>query len=189
MSISFLHILEAKESGDLGKLNEASLNRVLNHTTKGNFGILTSWRGGNTPVVNAANFNKLQAMLRAKGLGFFKLKGQWPECQDPNIPYDKCPPDMIKVSSEPSLFVPGISKELLTKLMFHFTQDGVMYSGPETNNKVIFIKNDGSESPAGNINPNTISTAFSSVKGRPFTFEYVAQTWSERLMETLFKLK
>jgi hypothetical protein len=192
MSLQFIQILEAKERGDWQAVNEASLNRVFQHTEEtdsASYGILTSWRAANPKSVNLANFNKLQQELRSAGLGFFKLKGQWPECQDSTIPYDECPQDKIVMASEPSLFVPNITKDLIVSLMGKYKQDSVMYSGEETGGEVVFIKNDGTESPAGNFNPNTIGSAYSTVKGRPFTFEYVAHSWSDVLAEKLFNNK
>lgn len=194
MSMQYLTtILEAKESKNLKAINEASLNRVLHHVQQsgqdGSFGIITSWRAGQDQRTNFKNFSELQHDLRSNGLGFFKLKGQWPESQDPNIPYDQATPDQIVMASEPSLFVPSIPKELIKTLMKKYTQDAVVYSGPETEGKVFLLKNDGSETPIGVFNPNTIASAYSSVKGKPFAFEYFAQTWSERLVESLFLRK
>lgn len=189
MSLQYIQILEAKERGDWQAVNEASLNRVFQHTEEAessSYGILTSWRAANPKPVNIANFSKLQQELRSAGLGFFKLKGQWPECQDSTIPYDDCPPEQIKMASEPSLFVPNITKDLIVSLMAKYKQDSVMYSGEETGGEVVFIKNDGTESPAGSFNANTIGAAYSTVKGRPFTFEYVAHTWSDVMVEKLF---
>lgn len=187
MEVTYKEILEAKERGKKD-LNEASLGRVYQHTVRSgekSYGILTSWRSTNNKATNLKNFAELQHTLGSLGLGFFKMKGHWQECQDPNVSYDECPPEELVDSAEPSLFVPGISRTQIEKLMNKYKQDAIIYSGPETEGNVTLIFRSGAEQNLGKFSPGKIAQAYSSVKGRNFIFEYVAQTWSEKLIKSL----
>ena len=182
--MTFQDVLAAR--GDPDAMNEASLGRVYQHvknSEKKSFGILTSWRAGSSKRENLANFKRLAGEVRSLGLGFFKLLGHWKECQDPNIDYAKCPPDQLEDTKEPALFVPGISLEDVKRLGNKYEQDAVVYAGPDTGGKVQLVFRGGSTTSIGKFSPSKIAQAYSRVRGRPFTFEYVVQTWSESLIE------
>jgi hypothetical protein len=190
MEVSFEDILQARASGDLQRLNEVSLSRVYNHVQKAgekSFSILTSWRSGHSQEKNRKNFDELKKKLRDQGLGFFELKGQWQECQDSNIPYDECPHHQLKTSSEPSLFVPGLKMKDAEGITSAYEQDAAVYAGPETKGKVVLIKRGGNTDVLGDFSPGCISQAYSKMKGKPFVFEYVAQSWSEAMLEQQFR--
>jgi hypothetical protein len=173
---SFRAVLSARKDKDPVRLNEASLGRVYSHLQAAgdkSFAILTSWRQGVTDKVNRANLGELEASVRSAGLGFFKLLGHWKE------------EGQEKATSEPSLFVPGASKALATKLGTKYNQDAVIYAGPDTNGKVTLVFRDGGEQNLGKFNPGKIAQAYSSLRGRTFTFEgweYPAQTFVEGLI-------
>jgi len=182
--MTFQAVLAAR--GDLDALNEASLSRVYQHVKKAkkkSFGILTSWRAGNSKRENLADFKRLAGEVRSLGLGFFKLIGHWKECQDPTVDYAKCPPDQLQDTKEPALFVPGISLKDVKRLGAKYEQDAVVYGGPDTDGKVMLIPRGGSMSSLGSFSPNKIAQAYSRVRGRPFTFEYVTQSWGESMIE------
>jgi hypothetical protein len=100
----------------LASITESSLARAYRHVQNGQFGIITSNRTGNQPEINKRNWIRLRGILASNRLGGFRLVGHWKECQDPNIPYQECPPEAKKDVAEPSMFVPNISLGLLTKL-------------------------------------------------------------------------
>lgn len=173
-------IIKAKELG-FPTLNEASLGRVYQHVKEGqSFAILTSWRQNLPTAENKTNFKSLQNSIRSAGLGFFKLLGHWKEeGQD-------------EATAEPSLFVPGISKELAHKLGNKFDQDAVVYSGPETEGNISLIFKSGSLQKIGKFSPSKVSQAYSSVKGKTFVFEgfeYIAQSYTETLIAYVYELK
>lgn len=158
-------------------LNEVSLGRVYQHLQSAPnkaFAILTSWRQGIPEHANKQNLKALEGKIRGAGLGFFKLVGHWKEeGQD-------------KATAEPSLFVPGITKALATKLGNEFDQDAVIYGGPETQGLVTLIFKGGGEQSIGNFHPGKIVQAYSSLRGKTFTFEgfeYPAQTFVEGIIE------
>ncbi len=187
--ITFQAIVEAKLLGCLESLNEASLGRVYQHVQRQgekSWAIITSWRAGLPKQENIARMAKLKASVRALGLGFFSLKGHWRECQDSDVPYEKCPEDALIDSVEPSLWVNGITKDQAEKLMRVYEQDAIVFAGPETGGKVTLLFRRGTPVNLGKFHPNAIAQAYSQVKGRPFRFEgfeYPAQSWAEKMME------
>lgn len=190
---SILNILKAKKSNDVKTLNEISLGRVYQHykqSSEKGFGIITSWRAGNTKKQNLKNLKKLESDIRSMGYGFSKLEGHWVECQDEDIPYDQCPKDKLVASVEPSLFVIGINKDEIEKLTKKYHQDASVYAGPETNGKVILIFSNGNTMNIGKFHPSKIAQAYSKLRGKTFTFEgfeYKSQSWIEKLIEMKYK--
>lgn len=120
--ILYKHILQARRTS-WADLTEKSLGRVYQHiqaSGKKSYGVLTSWRADLDHATNKKNFDDLKKHLRSQGLGFMTLIGHYRETGQP------------ETTPEPSLFVPGISKEQVTKLGDKYNQDSVLYSGPET---------------------------------------------------------
>jgi len=201
-------ILEAQLKREKAKLFESSLSRIMSHVQKAKdegFAILTSWRQANDKNTNLTNFSALKNFVRSNGLGYIQLRGHWQECQDPNVDYDKCPPEQLKDSIEPSLMVFKINQKTATDLGKRFDQDAVVYAGPETGGTVkLFFKN-GETLDLGEFNPMTIAQAYSEFRSkqnkalkngalpraeRHFTFEgysYPAQSFIEKLAEDVLK--
>lgn len=105
------------------------------------------------------------------------------------LPYGKCPKENLKASAEPSLFVPGITKDHILKLAKKYEQDAVVYAGPETKGKVHVLFQDGTTLPIGDFHPNKIAQAYSTVRGKNFTFEgfsMPAQGYMETLIEQAY---
>jgi hypothetical protein len=187
---AMLDILSAKAAGRWEAVNEASLSRVWQHAQKAGengFAILTSWRAGFSKKKNQEIFHRLQQEVRSLDLGFFKLLGHWRECQV-DVPYDECPANELQDSKEPALFVPGMRLKDAKRLRAKYDQDAVIYAGPETEGKVALLTAN-SLSKLGSFSPGKISQAYSQVRGRPFVFEYVAQTHFEKLIERQFDPK
>ena len=180
--VTFEDVLDAKAVSPQ-KLNEVSLSRVWQHTqgaASKSYGILTSWRAGKSHKDNLATYKKLEGEVRSLGLGYFKLLGHWRECQV-DVPYDECPDDQLVDAKEPALFVPNIELKDMDRLRRKYDQDAVIYSGPETEDQVSLITG-GSPRKLGKFSPGKIAQAYSQIRGRPFVFEYVAQSWNENLI-------
>jgi hypothetical protein len=184
---TFEEVLQARRNPV--RLNEASLSRVYQHVQKAGdkgFGIVTSWRAGKVKAQNLRDFKKLKGEVRSMGLGFFKLIGNWRECQDPDVAYDDCPESELESSKEPALFIPGIDQAQIKQLMKKYSQDAVVYAGPETKGDVVLLLRGGSPTKIGKFSPGRIAQAYSRVRGRAFAFEgfeYPAQSWAEKLIE------
>ena len=81
---------------------------------------------------NDANNAELELALRTFGFGYTKQRGLWMEASD----VEGQPKTQV---DEPSYFVPGLPFKLAVKLFERYSQDGILYAGPETQGKVVFI--------------------------------------------------
>lgn len=184
-TIRYQDILAAKDKGPRA-VHEASLGRVFQHMKKSgerSLGILSAYRKEfrKDPKVNPQRDKNLQADLRSLGYGFFRLIGYWKECQDDKIPYAKCPEEKKELVREPSLFVPGMTLQVLVDLVRRYNQDAGVYLGPETGGQAWLVFPDGSTAALGSFTPSKVSDIYSRVKGRPFVFEWVPQGEQEQL--------
>lgn len=173
-------------SNRLFKLDEASIGRVYQHVSgkseMNSWGMITAYRAANSKKENIKANKQLQSDIRSENLGYFEVEGHWRECQDPNMAYEDCPDSKLKDSIEVTMFVPGISKDTISDLCKEYKQDAVVYSGKETEGKVILIFRNGSTQVIGSkFEPNKVAQAYSIVKNRSFLFK-------ERQNETI-KLK
>ena len=182
-------------------LYETSLSRIWQHVEQSknkSFAILTSWRQSKSKNENVKDFAKLKAELRSKGLGFVTVNGHWKECQDPTISYNDCPKDQLVDAVEPSLFVMGSDIKTVAALgLQKFQQDAIVYSGPETDGKIVLVFKDMSTQPIGDFKPQALGQAFSELKKsraatsqRYFKFEgveYKSNSYIESLIEQEIK--
>jgi hypothetical protein len=165
--INWYHVINAKTRDEV---NEASLGRVYQHIKKEkvkSWGILTSYRDENTDAEQKSNFKRLQRQIRSADLGFFKLQAHGQE-------EDKF--GNIRPVVEISLFVPGISYKLATKLMDEYKQLAIIFSGPETKDKIALVEKGGKQTDMGGFHPGKIAQFYSKVKGKSFVFELKAST-------------
>lgn len=157
------------------KLDEASLGRVYQHVAADKnvktWGMVTAFRSLNTPNQNRKLNKQLEAQIRGKKLGFFKVEGYWRECQDSNVNYADCPTDKLKDSIETTFFIPNISMEDIHNFGNQYDQDSIVYGGPETKGNAHLIWRDGSHDDIGKFHPNIIQQAYSKMKsGKTFGF-------------------
>ena len=158
------------------RLDEASLGRVLQHIqgkkNVKNWGMLTAYRYVNTPNQNKKLNKELETELRAMGHGFFKVEGHWVECQDGNLSYSDCPPNLLKDAIEESLFVPNISAKEIHNLGKKYEQDAVIFGGEQTKGNATLIFKDGKVENIGKFSPDKIQQAYSKLKGgKTFVFQ------------------
>jgi len=151
------------------KLDEASLARVYQHVNADknvkSWGMVTAFRSLNTPKENRKLNKELEANIRNKKLGFFKVEGYWRECQDSNVNYADCPTEKLKDSIETTFFVPNISMKDVHTLGNKYDQDSILYGGDETKGNAHLIWRDGSHDDVGKFHPNIIQQAYSKMKG------------------------
>lgn len=176
-------------------VTEASLSRVMTlaqRTEKGqgSFAVLTSWLAPPKKTVeeNEQDFWALKRGLSVQGYGFRTLLGHWLQCMAENVPYNRCPPDQLKDSVEPSLFITGIPFEHAKEIaLIKYKQDGFIYAGPETDGKVTIFLSDGGKDVLGKWAPGVLEQGYSQLyrrkrngvfknlqhaatQGTPFTF-------------------
>jgi hypothetical protein len=158
------------------KLSEASLARAYQHIIDKkvpSWGMATAYRYSNTPKENRALNKQLEAEVRAKGLGFFKIDGHWRECQDSTIKYEDCPSDKLVDSKEDTLFIPGASKEFMANIAKKYNQDAVVYGGKDTKGNAHLIFREGGDENIGKFHPNQTAQAFSKFKNKEKTFLFM----------------
>jgi hypothetical protein len=158
------------------KLDEASLARAYQHVVEKkvpSWGMLTAYRYANTKKENLKANKDLEADLRSKGYGFFKVEGHWQECQDATLNYVDCPKDKLQDSIEVSLFVPHMKKEDAEKLCKKYEQDAVIYGGEDTKGDAHLIFKNGTEDNIGKFQPGKVAQAYSKIKGgKTFVFAH-----------------
>jgi len=96
------------------------------------YGIISSHRAERTPAENQATFQHLRCQLQALGMYWTTIVGEW------------------KGVEEPALLIPHIDLPTIASLAKYYGQDAVVYCGPETDMRPVFINQDGK--PARGIN-------------------------------------
>lgn len=182
-------LVDVINSGDKEAINEASLSRVYQHYKReasDSFAILTAFRAEYPMKKNIQKNKELEKRIRSMGLGFFKIKGHWLECQDPSLEYSDCPDEMKVPVVEYSFFIPNITRKQAVKIASDYFQDAFIYSGPETNDKVVSLSDtDKVISTLGDFSPNRIAQGYSKLRGKSFTFEgfqYIPQGMMEGMV-------
>ena len=158
-------------------LNEAGINRYLNHMQKGDFAIMTASRNEYTPKQNKARNKKLGEILQKQKAGYLDLIGHWEEIKQGK--------EQEKVDvTEHSLLIPkpkSMSFENFLKFIIRlglFTKQDAVLIGKEglanlyfldiPNKKVADIKR------LGKVNFQKINQAYSQIRKKPdatFVFE------------------
>jgi hypothetical protein len=184
--VTFTEIKRAKENNDLGRLHEVSLNRAWQHfqgtKTKG-FVIITGYRNENTSKQNKDANKRLAADVRAAGLGFAKMKGAWPECQEPGVAYKDCPQDKIVEVSEPCYLIPGATLAQAKDWVKKYNQDAAVYHGEDAGGKTLLVTKTGIDDLGTGFRPDKVARSYSRIKGHTFVLEWVQQGgWGESLI-------
>lgn len=163
MRILFTDVLVASQIGS-SEETLASLGRLYQHIMSSgdrSFALFSPWQSNILVSSNKKNLEKFKSLLRSKALDFLPLDGKWEN-------------DLGEVLSEPSFFIPRISKSFALEIMDNFNQDAIIYSGPETNGNVFLLHSDGTSEDIGKFHPLKIGEIYSEIKGKPFTFAGVA---------------
>ena len=156
------------------RINETSLGRIYQHfknSGKTSWAILTSWRQALSDEENYINLKKLKSWIKI--WSYFRLIGHGQE--------DDKDGTIVPVE-EPSFFVIGIPLKEALAIAKKFNQLAITYSGPETNQEIWIVKQDGTVADSDRMkdfHPGKIAKFYSKVRGRPFFFESVAEGWIE----------
>ena len=101
-------------------LQESSFSRLLSHT-KGDFCVITAFRGEYDLATNQERNEELVDILHDHQLGFYKIRGCWRESPK-DMDWEKANPDELVERYEDSFFVPrnvnSISDKDFCDLMF-----------------------------------------------------------------------
>lgn len=173
--ITLIELAHAIKYGNKKAINEASLIRIWQHAINNasdSFAMITAFRNSNSKSKNISLNKQLGSDVRSLGLGFFKVKGYWMECSDPDLDYSKCPDNLKVPVIEDTLFIPNITKKQSVNLAGKYYQDAIIYQGKETNDKTELISKSGQTlNKLGKFSPGKIARAYSEIRGRSFTFE------------------
>jgi len=159
------------------KILEASLSRIWRDFKENEFGIITSWRVGNTD--NKQNLAKLKSAVSSAGFGYVRIDGVGQEEDETG---------KVKSVKEPSLLVKNVKaggeplmdtkkfERFMVKLAHRYNQWGIVLHNPEKGTRLIQTSDDGKpvnkvDMKMSTFNPMKVAQFYSSLKGKPFTFE------------------
>ena len=156
---------------------EASLSRIYRDFQENEFGIITSWRVGE--VDNKANLKKLKSAISSAGFGYVRIDGVGQEEDESGI---------VRSVKEPSLLVKNVKaggdslmstkafENFMVKLAHRYKQWGIVLHNPDKGTRLIQTSDDGKpvkkvDMKMSKFNPMKVAQFYSSLKGKPFTFE------------------
>ena len=156
---------------------ESSLSRIYRDFKDNEFGIITSWRVGSKD--NKQNLSALKSAVRSAGFGYVRIDGVGQE-EDEN--------GKVRSVKEPSLLVKNVKKgniplmdsskfqSFMVKLAHRYNQWGIVLHNPQKGTRLIQTSDDGRKvtktaATMSSFNPMKVAQFYSSLKGKPFTFE------------------
>ena len=159
------------------KILEASLSRIWRDFQENEFGIITSWRVGD--VNNKANLSKLKGAISSAGFGYVRIDGVGQEEDESGV---------VRSVKEPSLLVKNVKaggealmdtkafEKFMVKLAHKYKQWGIVLHNPDKGTRLIQTSDDGKpvnkvDMKMSKFNPMKVAQFYSSLKGKPFTFE------------------
>lgn len=160
-------------------LSEAGFSRVLSKMRNRDFAVISAFRNKYTKKQNIQRNKELRSVFSSMKMGVYPLIGHWQKCQDEEIPYEKCPKEMLVDVIERSFLVVRPEtmsieefKTLIQKLNVRFQQDGSIFS---IDGKLSILDKNGKIDKIGDkITLNKISQVYSQYikkKNIPFVFE------------------
>ena len=159
------------------KILEASLSRIWRDFKDNEFGIITSWRVGETN--NKQNLAKLKSAVSGAGFGYVRIDGVGQEEDETG---------KVRSVKEPSLLVKNVKaggeplmdtkkfERFMVKLAHKYKQWGIVLHNPEKGTRLVQTSDDGKpvnkvDMKMSTFNPMKVAQFYSSLKGKPFTFE------------------
>ena len=159
------------------KILEASLSRIWRDFQDNEFGIITSWRVGETN--NKQNLAKLKSAVSSAGFGYVRIDGVGQEEDETG---------KVRSVKEPSLLVKNVKaggeplmdtkkfERFMVKLAHKYNQWGIVLHNPEKGTRLVQTSDDGKpvnkvDMKMSTFNPMKVAQFYSSLKGKPFTFE------------------
>ena len=159
------------------KILEASLSRIWRDFQDNEFGIITSWRVGETN--NKQNLAKLKSAVSSAGFGYVRIDGVGQEEDETG---------KVRSVKEPSLLVKNVKaggeplmdtkkfESFMVKLAHKYKQWGIVLHNPKKGTRLVQTSDDGKpvnkvDMKMSTFNPMKVAQFYSSLKGKPFTFE------------------
>ena len=159
------------------KILEASLSRIWRDFKDNEFGIITSWRVGETN--NKQNLATLKSAVSSAGFGYVRIDGVGQEEDETG---------KVRSAKEPSLLVKNVKaggeplmdtkkfERFMVKLAHRYKQWGIVLHNPDKGTRLVQTSDDGKpvnkvDMKMSTFNPMKVAQFYSSLKGKPFTFE------------------
>ena len=156
---------------------ESSLSRIYRDFKDNEFGIITSWRVGSKD--NKANLSALKSAVSSAGFGYVRIDGVGQEEDESG---------KVRSVKEPSLLVKNVKKgniplmdsskfqSFMIKLAHRYNQWGIVLHDPKKGTRLVQTSDDGRKvnktaATMSSFNPMKVAQFYSSLKGKPFTFE------------------
>ena len=161
------------------KILEASLSRIYRDFQENEFGIITSWRVGE--VNNKANLKMLKSAVSSAGFGYVRIDGVGQEEDETGKVRSVREPSLlvknVKAGGEP-LMTSKAFERFMVKLAHKYKQWGIVLHNPQKGTRLIQTSDDGRpvnkvDMKMSKFNPMKVAQFYSSLKGKPFTFEGV----------------
>ena len=179
-------------------LTEASLGRFYQQLTGSNGSeqkaiiILTASRSGNSSGVNAKNNAELRRAIKTliaptlntdEKVGYYKVVGTYAETQDDGTT-KRVKEDSTVVVIPPVPTLVSRFKSALTKLGAKYNQDSI-FIAEKGQAKLVFTRDvtdengnlvnaKGSVIPLGDFHPQALGLAFTKIKGKTFSFDWIS---------------
>jgi len=159
------------------KILEASLSRIWRDFEKNEFGIITSWRVGNTD--NKQNLAKLKSAVSSAGFGYVRIDGVGQEEDETGKVRSVKEPSLlvknVKAGGEPLMDTKAFEK-FMVRLAHKYKQWGIVLHNPDKGTRLIQTSDDGKpvnkvDMKMSKFSPMKTGQFFSSLKGKPFKFE------------------
>lgn len=179
-------------------LAESSLSRIYRDFMENEFIIITSWRVGDSE--NKSNLSDMKNYLRSKDLGYVRIDG---------VGQEETEDGKVVATKEPSLLVKNVQKggekkyesaefsKILYDLAKKYDQWGIVHHDPTNGTRLVAFKDDqGKSIPSGKVvnkmksfQPMKVAQFFSSLKGKPFTFESFQYSSPSNFIEGMSRTK
>lgn len=161
-----------------GNLDEAGLSRVVSHSKKRPFAVITAFRDRFNLKTNRSRNRNLLSVLQRDKMAPILLNGHWAEAPEGVAYADAKPEDLVDVREE-SFFVPmpdemefPAFEKAMTTAMNGFQQDAVVLGTPGDGAWLKF--RGGSVEKLGNLTVGKIAQAYSEMRNNSkttFVFE------------------
>jgi hypothetical protein len=185
MSMKIIDLLN-ENVVEFGRIDEASLSRVLSMIRSKDFCIITAFRSSNSRKVNRQRNKNLFSDLRTQGLSGYSLIGHWQEASD-GVDWRDASPEQLRDSVEDTILCirpDSMSIEEFTDFIVSLTkkynQDASIIS--IKGDGIFLYFKDGDRDFLGNqVTLNKISQAYSKLRSgnqTPFVFEGILQPTS-----------
>ena len=156
-----------EKAGILNEMSGASLSRIWQYLQNHDIGFISAYRPEFDKKKNMERSSQLKSSIRNLGMGYVQLEGRWVDSRTQKTSSEESL--LISYCTTPVSIDPGDFEKCIIALGRIYDQDAVIVK--KDGQSGIIYHRDGRKEPLGAWHPNKISTLYSKIKGRPFSFE------------------